>query len=449
MAKEIVRDPDALNLDTEIKIDVDNKKIEVTNDGNMEDKKLSMQCLLSWALEEWKANDSLIAFHFIGGFDDNALVSYFRFADGWELKDSASVNKIADSGLTYVNADGAIVAEFMNIKTLGNFDADADKAYYQFDAGSAADFIYDDEVNELVQIYGDSDHGDITRPTEFTAYLRIQGKTYDEYPLVASQNAGTLTYRSYSLPLSNKTDTKITGDDATVDDYGVSVEYFADNQTRTIGGTDYNFKIIIDGNTRTKAEIYSAIQSLLRKDTDIDSGDGTVIGNTASSLLKFVGDTLVTSTGVYIDHFDNNDINDIEFYDVDGVKRTFPYYSAGALLPNDNIKAEDDGDTKFVMIFSAGYNTSDAVIVQNKDGDDITGTFDDDTNVTFNFDYDNNTQEEKKGAGARDAGTDADIKVIAVGIKHAQPVVVASTITKSKGINIALPAAEQLSYLNP
>jgi len=503
MALPIVTDLDLLNLGTEVILDVTNKKIEVTDAGNLAGAKVSMQCLYSFLVKEWKNDNGLIQYPFIGKFDDNALVSYFRFKYGWELKDINSINKVANSGFAYVDENGVIVAEFMNIRTLGNFDSTTDKAYYRFDTGVAVDFVYTDVINEAVQIYGDANHGNITRPSEFTAYLRIQGKTYDEYQLVSSQNTGTLTYRSYSLPLSNKLDTKITADDVTVDGYGVTATYlpstgfttFADTTVyeansvvqdstgrwfitatggtsstagaldvasdtgitdwvsysgeRLIQGNYCAFDRILDGNTRTKEEIYSAVQSLLRKDTDIDSGTGTVIGDTASSLLKFVGDTLVTSTGVYIDNFNDNDINSIEFFDATNVKRTFPYYSAGSLQPNDNIKAEDSGNTKFAMFFAAGYDSANAVIVQDKDGVDITGTFDADTNVTFSFDYDGNVQEEALGAGARTAGTDANVKVVVVGTDKAQPVIVDAVITKSKGINIALPAAEQLSYLNP
>ena len=503
MALEIVKDPDLLNQGTEVIIDKANKKVEVADAGNLLNKKVSMQCLYSFLVEEWKQDNSLIPYPFIGKFDDNALVSYFRFTDGWELKDVNSVNKIADSGFAYVDTSGTIVAEFMNIKTLGDFNDPSDRAYYQFDNGSAVNFVYSDAINEPVQIYGDANHGSIARPSEFTAYLRIQGKIYDEYPLVASQNTGTLTYRSYSLPLSNRIDDKITGDDATVDSYGVTVTYldgvgfttFADNTaypanavvqdstgrwfitasggTSSTGGsgavaddtgiTDwtsysgerqvgtgwYAYDVVVDGNSKEKKEIYSAVQSLLRKNTDIDSGSGTVIGNTAKSLLKFVGDTLVTSTGVYIDNFDSNDINSIEFYDVGDVKRIFPYYSTGSLIPNDFLKAEDAGDTKYVMFFASGYDSADAVIVQDKDGNPITGNFDADTNVSFTFDYDGNTQAETAGGASRTPGTDANVKVVAVGKSHAQPVVVDAVITRSKGINISLPAAEQLSYSNP
>ena len=107
---------------------------------------------------------------------------------------------------------------------------------------------------------------------------------------------------------------------------GITVSYYTANQTRNIGGTPYNFKIIVDGNNATLEQIYTKIQYLLRQATDINTSGtaGVKTGKIQSALLNFVGDTLVTSQSVYIDNIQNADSNRIEFYDDSNTKRTNP-----------------------------------------------------------------------------------------------------------------------------
>jgi hypothetical protein len=56
-----------------------------------------------------------------------------------------------------------------------------------------------------------------------------------------------------------------------------------------------------------------------------------VTGKTANELLYFVGDTLYTTQGVFINNYNTNDINRITFTDQTAVPRTFPYTAAGAI----------------------------------------------------------------------------------------------------------------------
>jgi hypothetical protein len=76
------------------------------------------------------------------------------------------------------------------------------------------------------------------------------------------------------------------------------------------------------------------MQYLLRQDSDIDSGAGTVTGKTADELCYFVGDTLYTTQGVFIENIQANDLNRIVFVDQNGVQRQYPYSSAGSIVSN-------------------------------------------------------------------------------------------------------------------
>ncbi len=143
---------------------------------------------------------------------------------------------------------------------------------------------------------------------------------------------------------------------------------------KQIGTEWYAFNVIVNGNGGTKKQIYEWAQRQLRKTVDINADDvgapnqngaGAQYGRIANSLCNFVGSTLHSRDGVYIDNFNANDTNDIVEHDitVDGggldsegvpvtsTNRTFPFVAAGTLQFSDNLVAEPDIDTLYKMFF--------------------------------------------------------------------------------------------------
>lgn len=226
---------------------------------------------------------------------------------------------------------------------------------------------------------------------------------------------------------------------------------------RQIGSNYYAFTVVIDADTTVaptasgaalRAQVYEKVQYQLRQSTDIDAdASASVIGKTADPLLKFVGDTLVTSNGVYIDSYNSNDTNDIEFFDALGVKRTFPYVATITLNFGDNLK--NDTSAKYWLFFStlpgAGndFGESGAVLVDDKDGVDVTGDVSAASSVVWTFDYDNNVQ------GGRTAASNADVTAVAIGLTTGQYVRATGTILKSKANSLALIAPLERNYANP
>jgi len=238
---------------------------------------------------------------------------------------------------------------------------------------------------------------------------------------------------------------------------------------RLIGSDYYAFNRIIDAGGEDSAgagtlqEIYEWAQRILRKSTDVNddvNGDsyGTVKGQLAKDLLSFVGSTLVTQPGVFIDNYNINDQNDMEFYDItvdgDGLdtedipvtstKRTFPFVAAGTMVFSSNLVA--DSDAKYWMYFdNAGgnqFDTANAILVDDNNGDDITGNITQ-QNITFDFDYTNNEQ------GGRTKGTDASVWVVAMGLDDAEWVAASFTITQATGLSFPVNAADERNYSNP
>lgn len=184
---------------------------------------------------------------------------------------------------------------------------------------------------------------------------------------------------SYSSGASVLTTTEggITGSDYTGGTLTVH-DGTPDGTTYTISGTPTATTVTITGTfpatesnasftlqratpiTATAEQIYEKIQYLLRQASDIDSTDQTVTGKTASTLLRFVGDTLECGqgiptnpngggSGVIVMGFSSNDTNRLTFYDNTGVARTFPFVAAGTISFNANLV--NDGAAKYWMFF--------------------------------------------------------------------------------------------------
>ncbi len=434
-----------LGTDGNIWIDTTAKTISLAAFGSLEDDSFAdggvqIQTLYSYLKEEWKTDSALIMYPF-------PMVpihpEQFEFVEGWTPLDASTIELFRDAGFA-ITASGVSEEEYICVIGLG--DVDGGQVYYTQAGGNtptATDFALTDAVNQCVKVYGDGSHGDFDYRDYFSMFTREQAKTYDN-STHDDIGVSTFTYQAYRFPLSNSDDLKVTHDDTAADAYGVTVEYFAVDRQRDIGGVDYDFDIIIDGNDRTAEEIYEAIQSALRKATDIDDGIGTVNGKTASDLLTFVGDTLVTSTGVFIDNFQATDTNRLEFYDVTGTKRTFPYVAAGSITFNSNLV--DDSGAIYRMFFTDAngndFGDSDAILVDDNGGTDISGDIVG-SEITFDFDYDANVQ------GGRTAGTDADVTVVCIGLDKAQYVVATGTITRSTSNSISIVSALERNYVNP
>lgn len=446
----LVRSTTLLQIGTDGNIWIDTTAKEISLDAYLllSTDGVSLQAVYSYLKEEWKDDSDLIKFDFPM---TSITEEKFELINGWNFADSTTINLIRDGGWALKDGSGNSEEEYMNVTTLGSFDnSSVDQAYYlQVADGTPTDIVLTGEVNQAVKIYGDAENGDVDYRTFFQLFLREQGKTYGYGDLIADQAIAALTYKKYALPLSNGSDLKVTESDVTVDAYGVTVTWHAAAQQRDIGGSDRDFHVIIDGNSKTKEEIYMAVQSALRKATDIDDGAGTERGDITEELLEFVGDTLKTKLiadgGVYIDNFHSSDTNSLVFVDDLGTERTFPYVAAGSIAFNDNLQG--DASAKYWMFFTNAnsnlFGTSSAILVDDNGGTDITGTVSAATSVSFDFDYDGNVQ------GGRTAGTNAGVTLVASGLGSAQYVKATGTILRSNANNFSLVSSLERNYSNP
>jgi hypothetical protein len=352
---------------------------------------------------------------------------------------------LRDGGWSEFSGAGVLQREYVGIVGLGGVSTGS-QLYFQRDAADApTDFTFTDQVNEGIQVFGDAGNGNFDKRTYFKGFVREQGKKYKDSVLADTGKTATGAYL-VNLLLSNEDDLKIQAADGAMTGApysGITVTYFGADQNRLIGGVNYPFRVIIAGNGATLEQIYTKVQYLLRQATDIDAGAGTVIGKTATALLAFVGDTLVTSQGVYIDNIQAADSNRIEFRDQNGVIRTNPFTSAGAL--NFNAPLVGAGSS-YRMMFTAppgagnDFGEAGAVTVNDASGTPIAGTVTAGS-INFTYDYDGNTQ------GGYAAGTDRPVTVIAIRPGTGKYVVATGTLTRSKSISLSLVAEQDRAYI--
>ena len=449
MAKII--SPSQLVVGTELTIDTTAKTFTLNVAGNLVAKDgVSLQALYSKFVQLWETT-AYNKFEF-GFYAIDALSGQFQIGtngqtfNGWKPSNDATRQMLRDGGWSEYSSTGVLNRQYVGIVSLGDVNTGAQLYYQKTLGGTAIDFTFDDEVNEGIQVFGDVTNGNFDNRTYFKGYVREQGKKYKD-SILADTGKTSTGANIVNLLLSNEDDLKIQDSDVNVSTNtpytSIDVEYFGVDQNRTIGGVSYPFRIIIDGANATAEQIYTKIQYLLRQATDIDAGAGAVVGKTANLLLNFVGDTLITTTGVYIDNYNTNDVNRLVFTDKNGIARTEPFTATGNL--NFNSFLTLGGTGYYRMYFTdlsgvADYGLTGAITVNDASATGIFGTITSGS-ISFTFAYDSNTQ------GGRTAGTDAQVTVVAGNAGSAKPVVTNYTITRATGQGISLVAENDRAYV--
>jgi len=443
--------PSLINVGTELTIDTTAKTFTLNATGNLVAKDgVSIQAVYSKFVQLWETT-TYNKFEF-GFYAIDALSGQFQFGtngqtfNGWKPANDTTRQMLRDGGWSEYSSTGVLNRQYVGIVSLGDVNTGAQLYYQKTLGGASADFTFVDEVNEGIQVYGDVTNGNFDNRTYFKGYVREQGKKYKD-SILADTGKTSTGANIVNLLLSNEDDLKIQDTDVNVaanTPYtNIDVTYYGADQNRSIGGVNYPFRIIIDGANATAEEIYTKVQYLLRQSSDIDAGAGSVTGKTANLLLNFVGDTLITTTGVYIDNYNTNDVNRLTFTDQNGVARTEPFTATGTL--NFNSFLTSGGTGYYRMYFTdltgvADYGLTGAITVNDATGTGIFGTISS-SSIPFSFAYDSNTQ------GGRTPATDAQVTIVAGNAGSAKPVVTTYTIVRATGQGISLVAENDRAYI--
>ena len=436
-----------LNVGVELLIDEPNRTIGLAVAGNYVAKDgCAVQALYSKLVDLWATStyqDSPFPMNALDALSGQYQIGIDAGgnANGWKFLDQATRDGLRDGGVEEYNAGGVLTRVQASVIGLGSVSVGSQLYYQTALGGPATNFVFTDQANQMVQVYGDA----VADPTTTTfdnrtylkGYVREQGKKYADSVLADTGKTSTGPF-IVNLLLSNEDDLKISDLDAEMTNApydNITVEYFAVPQTRTIGGIDYGYKVIVDGNNATLEQIYTKLQYLLRQNSDIDSGAGTVIGQTADLLAGFVGDTLETTLSVFIDNIQDADSNRIKFMDDTGIFRENPFESAGTMSYNAVMVG---AGSSYRMMYSADYGTAGAITVEDADGVPITGTIGA-SEISFTFDYDGDT------AGGS-AGTDKAVTLVGIRPNSSKFAITEGTLTKSKAMSFSLVAEADRSY---
>lgn len=450
-----------LNVGTEIVINEPAKTIQLVAAGNLVAKDgVTLQAVYSKLVDLWATasyQDSPFPMYAI-----DALSGQFQIGtdgatySGWNWADDTTRNMLRDGGWSEYSAGGVLEQQFAGFIGLGSIGpVSTCQPYYHLSASDApTNFPFTDQFNVGVKVYGDATHGNFDKRTYAKCFIREYGKKFKS-SVLADTGATATGANKQNFLVSNEDDLKIQAllgtDQATGDAAmagapysGITIAYYSSDQNRLVGGSNYPFRVIIEGNGGTLEQIYAKVQYLLRQNSDINTGGtaGSVTGKTAADLLSFVGDTLVTSQGVYIDDVLAADSNRVEFYDQNNVKRTNPYTAAGNITFNAPLVGA--GSSYRLMFTSppgAGndYGEAGAITVNDALGTPITGTISA-ASIEFTYDYDGNTQ------GGYAGGTDRPVTLVGIRPGSGKFVAATGTLTRSKNIALSLVAEQDRVY---
>lgn len=444
----------------EVFVDLVNAKVRLTRVGALSSDGITLKAVYSKLKDIWLASSEAIKYQFpmVPITDESFELKYNWDFDKTGSGSDYTPNLIRTGGWTRYNASDAMTEQWAGVITLGAIQAGG-QVYCMQTSGDVAgtNFNLTGAVNQAVQTYLDT-NGDGSADWDKRAYLKLfireQGNAYAVSQLSDIGVSGNMANQVYRFPLADSDDSKVTQPDVTVDAYGVTVTWYAAAQARTVNGTSRNFHVIVDGNSKTKEEIYMAVQSALRKATDIDAGAGTKYGKLTNELMYFVGSDLYTrldsTGGVYIDNSLAGDNNYFHYMADDGSQYSNARNATLTIGFGDNLK--NDTSSIYRVFFTnddAGsnlgydYGTANAITVDQMGAPgDMAGSVGGVSSIQLSYDVDNNIQ---RGGGS--AGTDVPITAVGIGLATGQFVVATGTISStSLAGSVSLAAALERNY---
>ena len=477
MAKII--DGDLLVVGTEITIDTAARTFTLIEAGNLVAKDgVTLQALYSKFIKLWETSSynqfpfpmyaiDAKSGQFEFGFDGS------RYSD-WRPANDTTRNMLRDGGWNEYQAAGTpaldgtsdtgdLARRYVGIVSLGNVNAGAQLYYQTVDTdGGQTNFVFTDEANQGVQIYGDATVDATTTTfntqTFFKAFAREAGYTYSASTLADTAQTSTGAY-TVNVLLSNAVDLNIVNTDAEITGAeaatyaNIDVSYYTASQSIDINdaGDNFDFRIIVDGDSKTLQQIYTKMQYLLRQNSDINAaGDaGTVTGQTADSLMYFVGSDLYCSRSVFIQNLRAQDVNNVYFFDEGNNPRTYNYSASLSLNFNSFLTS---GGTGYFRVYitdsetgALDYGTASAITLQDNTPADIAGSITG-SELTYSIAYDTNVQ------GGRSDFTDTStgwiyITVVAGNKGIAKPVVSTGIVKRSKTNSVTLTAEQDRAYV--
>ena len=436
---------------------------------------ITLQALYAFERRIRRTNTSLR--RFLPGTD-----GVFQFAGAWvfdngiKLADDINAStgddrtKIRQSGWIEYAANGLIDRIYFGVRSLNDIQPTS-QPYIQLAASfSEADLL--DAVpidadrlgplDEAFQVFGSTTHGD-TDAGNFDfrtsrillTKVRTFGFTQGE---ATSTGSGVGTLQGFSAgfglgenpsPTNEFTLSNVFGGSAIAPYTGMTFTRFASPQTKTgFVQADGAFTDVISNTASgSLAQIRARMDAWMQLDTDIDENENGFRPKRAAPLYSIDDNgRIVTRQGLFIENVPTADQQSIVFTDNAGDTKSYPFNVQVTVSVSDAWANDANGWYQCMFLDGDGssdFNTPNAVIVEDAQGDPVVGTSADvigssgNRRIVFSFDYDGNTQ-----AGLA-AGTDKAVVFLAEGDGGAQAAVAEFIISRQATITAqALAAAE-------
>lgn len=315
----------------------------------------------------------------------------YKFINGRTPANDASRALIRGSG--WDETTGSTVnRKYFGVKGLGAIDSASTPYYQSAQYGSSTDFQKGGNIDEAVQVFGDSTNGNFDN-TASSMYMSIRtyGKNYDR--IDTSGTLGIAELGGYSTGAAlNESDHLTTGSYALADVYGgaqvapwtgMSLEKLASAQTETgFAGADGNFTWVLNntgGGTLDQCVAY--LDAIAQADAVVTTGTATLNGKdydtwyeyTATGKIRPItgaGDGL----GVFIENLPTADRTRVEFVDDSSTTCIYPVYTTVQVEIGQN--AIDDTNAWYHCFLAANYDTGSATTYDDASSVEVKGVAD-------------------------------------------------------------------------
>lgn len=175
----------------------------------------------SFLIESWLSESSLrnVDFPVLHDGDES-----FTLISGWEFSTTNWLN-LRRCGVRYLSISDVLTATYAGLLSIGDIGSNTAQIQ-QSDGGNQVAASASGDVDQLIQIYGDSTHGNFDRTGHLVAKVQLNGYATPSYDIIADGGVSALSDKLYSFPLNLISNGLTIGDpgitDITITDHGAS-----------------------------------------------------------------------------------------------------------------------------------------------------------------------------------------------------------------------------------
>ncbi len=431
----------------------------VTNPLNNTDG-ITMRALYNFENQERRVDENLRKY--LRGTDgDYRFAGAFSFVNGVKL-DSTDRNKVRGSGfIEYADTqDGQTdidriyhgVLSLVDIQagTTSRYALVTDTSETTLQAATWASFVRLGDINEVVQVYGDTAFGDAGAGdfdyTTRTLIVRVRSWGYN-----AGETTSVLTgiseFSGFSAgygvgesinPSNNYDLADVYGGAQIAPWTGMTLEKLAAPQVESgFNEANGNFTWVLNNTAGgTVQECAAYLDALALQDADIDSGTGTYNGlkgrvwysrNAAGKVVT----SSVSGAGLFIENLSAAEKQNVIMTDNSGATKTYPFFPEIQITVGSAAVADVNAWYHVFYVdgaAAADFDTTGAVTVNDSSGNPVKGNVSTDQvggKISFQYSYDTNTD-----AGLP-AGVDKSVVVLVEGDGGAAQAITYFTITRN------------------